>query len=174
MKPFRLQNCELAFPKGWNSISQYFFSQNPNQFILFQYANVYLCAKFGDLKPTIHTEWRPQILHLFQCFCARHRINIPQGVCNFLLIKCFINVNWSSWSTDCTTENLKPQVMLRDMRGPNLKGQGRSQQPFISKGQGGSQTGGLKRQWQLDSHCYLEPGLVPVWPRGALLFTVFW
>ena len=55
-----LQNFELAFPNGRNSISRYFFSQNPKcWFILFQYTNVYLCANFGDLKPTIDEEQRP-------------------------------------------------------------------------------------------------------------------
>ena len=29
----------------------------------------------------------------------------------------FINVNRSSWSTDCAAENSKPRVMLRDQRG---------------------------------------------------------
>ena len=49
-----LQNGELAFPNGWNSISRHFFFQIPKcRFILFQYTNAFLCAKFGDPKPTI-------------------------------------------------------------------------------------------------------------------------
>ena len=111
---FVLQNGELSFSNGRNSISRYFFSQNPKcQFILFQYTNVYLC---GDLKPIIDENWCPQIL---TCFWARRRNNIPQGYCNFLStnLKCFINVNRSSWSTDCVAEDSKPQVMLRDQRG---------------------------------------------------------
>ena len=61
-----LQNGELSFSNGWNSIALYFFSQNPKcWFILLQYTNVYLCAKFGDLKPTIDENQRPQIWTLF-------------------------------------------------------------------------------------------------------------
>ena len=61
-----LQNSELSFSNGRNSISRYFFSQNPKCWIvLFQYTNVYLCAKFGDLKPTIDENQRPQIWTLF-------------------------------------------------------------------------------------------------------------
>ena len=56
---------------------------------------------------------RPQI---WTCFWARRRNNIPQGNCNFLSTKCFINVNRSSGSTDCAAENSKPRVMLRDKR----------------------------------------------------------
>ena len=71
-----MQNGELSFPNGQNSISLYFFSQNQSvdllQVILFQYTNVLLCAKFGGLKPTIDEKRR----------------------------KCFINVNLSSGSTD--------------------------------------------------------------------------
>ena len=64
---FVLQYGELSFPNGRNSISRYCFSQNPKcRFILFQYTNVYLCAKFGDLKPTIDEKRRPQI---WACFC---------------------------------------------------------------------------------------------------------
>ena len=48
-----LQNGELSFPNGQSSISWYFFSRNPKcRFILFQYTNVYFCAKFGELKPS--------------------------------------------------------------------------------------------------------------------------
>ena len=84
------------------------------RFILLQYSNVFLCAKFGDLKPRIDEKRRPQI---WTCFWARRRNNIPQGNCDFLCTKCFINVNRSSWSTDCAAENSKPRVMLRDQRG---------------------------------------------------------
>ena len=49
-----LQNGELLFPNGRNLISRYFFTQKPKcHLILFQCTNVYLCAKCGDLKPTI-------------------------------------------------------------------------------------------------------------------------
>ena len=48
---FRMVNLHF----GWNSISWHFFAKNPKcRFILFQDTNVYLCAKFGDLKPTIN------------------------------------------------------------------------------------------------------------------------
>ena len=63
-----LQNGELSFPNGQISIFPYFFSQNPKcQFILFQYTSVYLCAKFGDQKPTIDKKLHPQI---WACFCG--------------------------------------------------------------------------------------------------------
>ena len=74
------------------------------RFILFQYTNVYLCAKFEDLKPTINEKQRSQI-------------NIQQGKCDFLWTKCFINVNQSLWSSDCAAENSKPWVMLWYQRG---------------------------------------------------------
>ena len=61
--------------------------------ILFQYTNVFHCAKFGDLKPTINEKRRPQI---WTCSWARRRNKIPQGNYDFLSTKCFINVNWSS------------------------------------------------------------------------------
>ena len=68
-----LQNGELAFSNGQNSISRYFFrffSHNPKfRFILFQYTNVYLCAKCGDLKPMIDEKQCPQI---WTCFWARY------------------------------------------------------------------------------------------------------
>ena len=35
----------------------------------------------------------------------------------FLYTKCFINVNRSSWSTDCAAQNSKPRVLLRDQHG---------------------------------------------------------
>ena len=110
-----LQNGELSFPNARNSISRYFFSQNLKfQFILFQYTNVYLCAKCGDLKPTTDENRRPQI---WTCFWARRRNKIPKGNCDFLCTKCFINVDRSSWSTDFAAEDSKPRVMLRDQRG---------------------------------------------------------
>ena len=44
-----LQNGELSFPNGWNSIYRFLFCQSPKyRFILIQYTNVYLCAKFGE------------------------------------------------------------------------------------------------------------------------------
>ena len=98
---FVLQNCELSFPYGQNSISRYFFSQNPKcRFFCFicKYTNVHLCAKFGDLKLTINEKQGAQI---WTCFWARCRNNIPQGSCNFLSKKCLINVNQSSQSADC-------------------------------------------------------------------------
>ena len=82
-----MQNGELSFPNGCNSISLYFFSQNPKcRFILFQYTNVFLCAKFGDLKPTIDEKRRPQI---WTCFWARRRNKKLQRNCNFISTKCF-------------------------------------------------------------------------------------
>ena len=51
------------------------------------------------------------------CFWARHRNKIQQGNSIFISTKCFINVNWSSWSTDCAAENSKPWVLLQDRRG---------------------------------------------------------
>ena len=67
MKPF--SSAEWHFPfeisNGQNSISRYFFSQkgqNPKcEFILFQYTNVYLCARCGHLKPMIDENQCPQI-----------------------------------------------------------------------------------------------------------------
>ena len=113
-----LQNGELSFPNGQNSISIYFFSQNPKcPFFLFQYTNVYLFTKFGDLKPSINEKRHPQI---WTCFWARCRNNIPQGNCNFLLTKCLINVNWSLWSTVCAAEYLKPWVMLWDQHASKI------------------------------------------------------
>ena len=75
-------NCHFPMDKF------HFFSKNPKcQFILFQHTNVHLCAKFGDLKPTVDEKQRP-----WTCFWARHRNKIQQGNCNFLSTKCFINV----------------------------------------------------------------------------------
>ena len=51
------------------------------------------------------------------CFWARCRNKIQQENCDFILTKCFINVNWSSWTTDCEAKNSKPQFMLQDWRG---------------------------------------------------------
>ena len=104
---------------GWqdegHSISQYFFSKNPKcWFFLFPYTNVFLCAKFGDVKPRIDEKQHPQI---WTCFWARCRNKIPRGNCDFLSTKCFININLSSWSTDCAAENSKPRVMCQDQRG---------------------------------------------------------
>ena len=53
MKPFssalNLQIGELSFPNGWSSIFLFHFSQNPKyRFILIQYTDVYLRAKFGE------------------------------------------------------------------------------------------------------------------------------
>ena len=45
----------------------------------------------------------------------RSRNNITQGNCNFLSTKCLINVNQSSWSTDCAVENSRPWLMLQDI-----------------------------------------------------------
>ena len=102
-----------------NSISRYYFPQNPKcRFILFQYTNVYLCAKFGDQKPTIDENRRPQIR---TCFWARCRNKIPQRNCNFISTKCFISVNRSSWLTDCAAKISKPRFMLRDQRGDQPK-----------------------------------------------------
>ena len=101
-----LQNGELSFPNGKNSSSQYFFFQNPKyQFILFDYTNAFLCAKFGGLKPTIDENRCPQNRN---CFWARRRNKISQGNCDFISTKCFTNVNRSSGSTDCAAENSKP------------------------------------------------------------------
>ena len=113
-----LQNVKLSFPNCWNSISQCFYSQNSEcQFILFQYTNVFLCVKFGDLKPTIDEKQRPQIWTCFRARCRLFRNKIQQENCDFVPTKCFINVNWSSWTTDCEAKNLKPQFMLQDGRG---------------------------------------------------------
>ena len=66
MKPFRSAKWRTFISQWSLSISQYFFSQNPKcLFILFQYNNVYLCAKFGDLEPTIDKKHRPQIQTCF-------------------------------------------------------------------------------------------------------------
>ena len=81
--------------------------------ILFQYTNAFLCAKFGDLKPTIDEKQRPQIW-TSGCFWVRRRNKIPQGNCDFISTKCFMNVNRSSGSTECAAESSKPRVMLWD------------------------------------------------------------
>ena len=53
-------------PEQWTAISQYFFSQKPKCcLILFQYTNIYLCEKVGDLKPTVDKKQRPQNSDLF-------------------------------------------------------------------------------------------------------------
>ena len=110
---FVLLNGELAFPNGRNFISWYFSSQIPKRlFILFQYTNVYLCANFSDLKPTIDSDEKRR-LQIWTCFWARSRSNIAQVNCYFLSAKCFIIDNQSSWSTDCAAENSKRRVMLR-------------------------------------------------------------
>ena len=111
------RNGELACPHCRNSISRwnFFFLPNPKcRFIMFQYTNAFLWAKFGDLKPTIDETQCPQI---WTCFWARRRIKIPQGNCDFLCTKCFININRSSLSTDSAAENSIPQVLLLDQRG---------------------------------------------------------
>ena len=72
-----LQNVKCSVPNGQNSISRYFLSPSSKcRFVLFQYTNVFLWAKFGDLKPTIDEKRRPQI---WTCFWARCRNKIPQG-----------------------------------------------------------------------------------------------
>ena len=88
--------------------------QNPKcRYILFQYTNVYLCAKFGDLnKANDRRKSTSSNLDLFLC-----RNKIPKRNCNFILTKCFMCVNWSSWSTDCAAKSSKPQFMLWDHRG---------------------------------------------------------
>ena len=54
MQPFRYADSERSFLNGQNYISRYFFSQTPKcLFILSQYSNVYLCARFSDPKTTI-------------------------------------------------------------------------------------------------------------------------
>ena len=63
---------------------------------------------------TIDEELRSWI---WTCFWIASWYNIPQGNCNFLSTKCVINLNWSSWSTDCAAQNSKPRVMLYDWRG---------------------------------------------------------
>ena len=115
MKPFRSAEWWTYFPQWSKFHFPIFLLPNPNcQFVLFQYTNVYLGAKFGNLKPTIDEKRRPQI---WTCFWARHRRNIAQGNCNFLSTKCFINVNRSPQSTDCAAKNSIHRVMLRDQRG---------------------------------------------------------
>ena len=110
-----LQNGELSFPSCRNFSSPYFVSQYPKcRIILFQYTNFHLCAKFGDLKPTIDEKRRPQIR---TCFWARRRNKIPERNCNFLSTKCFKNVYWSLLSSDCVEKSSKPRVMLQDRRG---------------------------------------------------------
>ena len=53
-------------PKQQTAISQYLFSQKPKCcLILFQYTNVYLCAKLGDLKPTVDKKQRLQTWSYF-------------------------------------------------------------------------------------------------------------
>ena len=112
-----LQNGELSFRNGWNSISQYFFSQTEKcRFVLFQYSYVFLCAKFGDLKPTIDEN---QLLQIQTCFWARRRNKILQGNCDFISTKCFINVNRSSGSTDCAAENSKLELCIGTNVGTN-------------------------------------------------------
>ena len=77
-------------------------AQNPKcLFILFQYTDVYLCAKFGELMPTINEMQRPQI---WICFWARCKNKIPHGNCDFLLTKYFINIYLSSCPADCAAE----------------------------------------------------------------------
>ena len=66
----------ISLCKSWtlisqcrNSISRYFLSQKQKcRFILFQYTNVFLCAKLGGLKPRINEKRRPQI---WTCFWAK-------------------------------------------------------------------------------------------------------
>ena len=60
--------------------------------------------KFGDLVPTIDEKRRPQI---WTCFWARRRNKSPEGNCDFLSTKCFINVYRSLWTTDCAEESLE-------------------------------------------------------------------
>ena len=83
-----LQNGELSFPNGRNSISIYFFSKNPTfRTILFLYTNSYLCTKFGGLKPPI------------TCFWARRRNKVPEGKLRKLRLyfdQFLINVSRSS------------------------------------------------------------------------------
>ena len=114
-----LQNGKLSFPNGQNPSSLYFFFQNSKcLLILFEYTNVFLYAKFGDLKPTINKKWRPQI---WTCLWARHRKKIPQGNCDFLLTKCFTNVNQSSGSTERAAESfhtVQRGMARRRMRAP--------------------------------------------------------
>ena len=77
------------------------------RFILFQYTNVHLFAKFGFLKPKINKTQRLEIQacsNLKGCFWAWHRNNIAQQNCDFLSTRCPMNVHKSLWSTDCVAE----------------------------------------------------------------------
>ena len=79
--------------------------------------------KYKPLKQTFLAFRFPNRLfckHWATCFWAslsKRKNKIPQGNCDFILTKCFINVNRSSGSTNCAAENSKPRVMHRDQRG---------------------------------------------------------
>ena len=68
MVNFHFQLVEIPFP----DISS--LKTQKGQFIMFQYTNVYPCAKFGDLKPTMDERRRPQI---WACSWARRKNYIP-------------------------------------------------------------------------------------------------
>ena len=59
------------------------------------------CSKFGDLKLTIDEKWCPQILDLRHASSSKAQKHIfPQGNCDCLWTKYFINVNRLSLSHD--------------------------------------------------------------------------
>ena len=117
MLSFKLYVYEtICSAECWTFISQWskfhfpiFLLPKPKVLIF----SVSLCAKFGDLKPTIDEKQRPQIL---ACFWERCSNNIPQGYCDFLSTKYFKN----------STDHCDQQILLLKTRnlelcfGPNV------------------------------------------------------
>ena len=119
MKPFRSAEwwiCIFQRSKfSRNSISRHFSSQNPKcRFIRFQYIDICLCAKLGDLstdlKPTIDdsSKRRPQILDLFMSKAQKQHSYKETAI--------FFRPSVSYFNR-CAAENSKPRVMLRAQRG---------------------------------------------------------
>ena len=100
-----------------NQLNFHFLLKFHFQTFLLPKPKVTFVQKFGGTKPMINKNFEKWHHQIWTCFWARHRNTIPQENCNFLLTKYFKNVNWSSWSTECAAENLKPQIMLWGQHG---------------------------------------------------------
>ena len=103
MKPCYSAECWTVIFQWLKFSFQIFLLPNPKcLFILFQYTNVHLCAKFGDLKPTIDKKW------YLDLFLSKEQKQHSERKVWFSFNPMFHKDNWSLQSTDCVVENLKP------------------------------------------------------------------
>ena len=123
MKPFRPA-------EWWTFISQWlkFHFQMflpPNLKVSIYSLSAYLCIPLCKVWWSKANNWRKATSSILTCFWALSKVQKqdPQeklGNCDFISIKSFITVSWSSESTDCAAENSKPQVMLQNQVPTNV------------------------------------------------------